>query len=70
MLKHDSDIALNEVDPDTTPVNPPQPTGPVSAAAGIIDAVADQLGGQWVRYGTLARFCWFSVQELMVRRTS
>jgi Domain of unknown function (DUF927) len=30
----------------------------------IIDAVQDQLGGRWIRFGTAKRSCWFSLHEL------
>ncbi|GEO18064.1 hypothetical protein [Microvirga aerophila] len=30
----------------------------------ILDAVADQQGGYWIRFGTMARSFWFSLAEL------
>src|SRR3954447_5017779 len=38
-----------------------KPNGPT-----VLDAVVDQNGGHWIRYGTEARSCWFSLHELQV----
>src|SRR5215207_8287968 len=66
MLKDSDSIPRNDADPATAPVDPPKSTGLGGTAAGILDAVADQLGGHWIRYGTTAHSCWFSMQELLV----
>ncbi len=59
--------ACNEINNQTPPGE--QDTGGEtkdSAEPCILDAVADQLGGHWIRFGTTARPYWFSLAELQM----
>jgi uncharacterized protein (DUF927 family) len=64
MFKHKDDcIALDEVDACTSPADGSQIA---YAVAGVLDAVADQVAGHWIRYGTTSQSYWFSLHELQV----
>src|SRR4051794_13354723 len=40
------------------------PSTLASESPSVLDAVKDQLGGYWIRYGTKDRSVWFSLAEL------
>ena len=64
MLEHNEDrVIFSQVDNGVPQVDAPQVGGDT---AGILDAVADQLGGHWIRYGTTSQLLWFSLRDLQV----
>jgi hypothetical protein len=54
-------------DPYTRSVRRPDPgRAPASSSSpGIIDAVIDQHGGHWIRYGSRDRSVWFAAEDLI-----
>ena len=44
----------------------PKPCGAVANTPGILDAVEDQNGTHWIRFGTSNRSIWFSLEELQL----